>query len=226
MKYAQLSSILLENVDPKYLLFCGPIVNAKTPLLGVRMPVLHEIAKKIMKESDSIEEIPFHQSVEMDIVLGICHMESKDTPLQKYAFLDDFLPGIDNWMVIDSLASSFSTKDYQLGLRKIKQYANSKYPFARRFAYVHFLANFVQKDKLVDLFKIMKRDDHYYVRMAMAWLLCECFVHYPDETETFLSNNTLNDWIINKSISKIHDSFRVSEEAKNRIKKYRRNRKT
>jgi len=226
MEYSQLSSMLLAKIDPKYLLFCGPIVNAKTPLLGVRMPVLHEITKKILKENDTVDGIPFHQSVEMDIVIGIYHMERKDASIQKYAFLDEFLPGVDNWMVIDSLASSFSTKDYELGLRKVKQYAKSNYPFARRFAYVHFLGNFIQKEKLCDLFKIMKPDEHYYVRMAMAWLLCECFIHFPNETESYLMDNTLDAWTINKAISKIHDSFRASDEAKNRIKKYRRYPKT
>ncbi|MCX5775105.1 MAG: DNA alkylation repair protein [Firmicutes bacterium] len=200
MEYARLQSMLIAKIDPKYLLFCGPIVNAKTPLLGVRMPDLHEIAKKIIKDKDDVKTLPFHQSVEMDIVIGFCRMQSNDALDDKYQFLNAFLPGVDNWMVIDSLASSFSTKDYGLGLRKIKQYAKSKAPFERRFAYIHFLDNFIQKDKVNDIFKIVKPDAHYYVKMAIAWLLCECFVRYPNETEVYLANNVLDDWTINKAI--------------------------
>ncbi len=58
--------------------------------------------------------------------------------------------------------------------------------------------------------------------MAMAWLLCEVFVKYPDITLKYFENNKLNKFTINKSISKIRDSYRVSKEIKDYILKFKK----
>ena len=50
--------------------------------------------------------------------------------------------------------------------------------------------------------------------MAEAWLVCEMYTKYPNETKRFLEKNNLNKFTQNKAISKIHDSYRVSKEDK------------
>ena len=54
----------------------------------------------------------------------------------------------------------------------------------------------------------------YYTEMAAAWLICEIYTKYPQETTKYLKKNKLNNFTQNKSISKIHDSSRVSKEEK------------
>jgi len=56
--------------------------------------------------------------------------------------------------------------------------------------------------------------------MAIAWLICDCYIKYPNKTKV-LFNGSLNKFINNKAISKIHDSFRVKKEEKEELKKYR-----
>jgi 3-methyladenine DNA glycosylase AlkD len=57
--------------------------------------------------------------------------------------------------------------------------------------------------------------------MAIAWLLSVCYVKFKDLTFAFLQNHKLDDFILNKTISKICDSYRVLEQDKLKIKQLR-----
>ena len=57
--------------------------------------------------------------------------------------------------------------------------------------------------------------------MAEAWLLCELFIKHKEETLKYFETHNLNKFTINKTISKIHDSYRVSYEDKEYINKYK-----
>ncbi len=58
--------------------------------------------------------------------------------------------------------------------------------------------------------------------MALAWLLAECFIKFPDETFSYLKSSNLDKWTFNKTISKISDSYRVDSELKKEVKKLRK----
>jgi 3-methyladenine DNA glycosylase AlkD len=65
------------------------------------------------------------------------------------------------------------------------------------------------------------KSEEYYVNMANAWLLCECLIKEREKTLKFLEHHSLNLFTLNKMISKCSDSFRVSEEDKNLLLKYK-----
>ena len=62
----------------------------------------------------------------------------------------------------------------------------------------------------------------YYNDMAIAWLLSVAFVKKRDLVLPLIEKGIRDDFIHNKTISKITDSFRVSEEDKNYLKSLRR----
>ena len=64
--------------------------------------------------------------------------------------------------------------------------------------------------------------EEYYVRMAIAWLVAECFIKFPDEALGYLRVSGLPSWTFNKAISKICDSYRVSDEMKEVVRGMRR----
>ena len=64
-------------------------------------------------------------------------------------------------------------------------------------------------------------ETHYYVNMANAWLVAECFTKQRDKTLNLIKNKTLNKFVQNKAISKCRDSFRVSPEDKELLKTFR-----
>ena len=76
---------------------------------------------------------------------------------------------------------------------------------------------YVDFDYLAVIFGVVERlaeREEYYVRMAIAWLLAECFIKFPDETMSYLAVSHLPKWTYNKTISKICDSLRVDEGIK------------
>ena len=60
--------------------------------------------------------------------------------------------------------------------------------------------------------------NHYYVNMAIAWLLSIFYIKYPEKTIMILENKKLDIWIHNKTISKIRDSYRVTKDKKDYLK--------
>ena len=68
---------------------------------------------------------------------------------------------------------------------------------------------------IIDLYK----NDTYYANMALAWLLCEAYIKYPQKMQTYLSNVTLNKNIKKNMIRKIKDSYRVPKSNKEWLKK-------
>ena len=68
----------------------------------------------------------------------------------------------------------------------------------------------------------LKQEKEYYVNMAVAWLLCDCFIKQKDSTLLFIQKNTLNPFVLNKFISKCCDSYRVSNDDKQFLKSLRK----
>ena len=58
--------------------------------------------------------------------------------------------------------------------------------------------------------------------MAEAWLISYLAIYHPQETFKYLDNCNLNYNIVGKAIQKICDSFRISDEYKNKIKGIRK----
>ena len=62
----------------------------------------------------------------------------------------------------------------------------------------------------------------YYVKMAVAWAVSICYIHFPEKTQKLLKENSLDDWTHNKTIQKIRESLRISKEEKEMLKTWKR----
>ena len=58
--------------------------------------------------------------------------------------------------------------------------------------------------------------------MAIAWLVSFAYIKQREKTEVFLQKNNLDEFTQNKSIQKICESYRVSKEDKERVRKYKK----
>ena len=105
----------------------------------------------------------------------------------------------------------------------VEKYLKSKLTFQRRIALI-ILFKFINDkniDKVLQIINSLHDEKEYYVNMANAWLLCECFIKQKEKTYKLLNNHNLNKFTINKAISKCRDSFRVHKEDKDNLVKYR-----
>lgn len=76
--------------------------------------------------------------------------------------------------------------------------------------------------KIFEKVNTMRGEKEYYVNMVVAWLIAECFAKNRDLTLEFFKTNNLNDFTVNKSVSKCRDSFRVSKEDKDMLLQFKR----
>jgi len=150
------------------------------------------------------------------------------TPIQeeeRQKFLWEFAHRIDNWSSCDCIVAT--NKQIRKNLDTYWDFAvglvGDEYSFAKRFGIV-ILMSYYLTDEYVDrvLEQIVRiEDDHYYVRMAVAWLIATALVNHYDKAVKILQNRQLDRWTHRKAISKACDSFRLSDEQKNYLRSLR-----
>lgn len=200
------------------------IVNTSLKCLAIDSKKVNEIIKQIYKGNylSFIELSPFTYYTET-IILGslICKINDFDLFKQK---LDKFASMVDNWGSCDTLKFEVDSSNEKDFFALAKKYVISPKPFVRRIG-IRILFKFVSSEKyLPSIYEILnsfENEKEYYVNMALAWLVCELFIKQREKTVEFLQSHKLNKFVINKAISKCHDSFRVSQEDKIWLKSWR-----
>lgn len=187
--------------------------------LNIPIPSLRAYAQEVIKEGKSLNNILLGAYLETDFLYMIVQLALQKSTIEKLKFLSEFFTKTGHWVLTDG--ASVKTDDFLLVKPLVLKMIKSDYPYLRRYGYVFLLENFVDTQTEFIL-KSLHNDEHYYVKMGQAWLLAEAFIRQKDITLPFLKSSPLDAWIINKAISKIHDSFRVSETDKQLAKTFRR----
>lgn len=201
------------------------IVNTKMSVLAIKSPEIKALVKEIKKgDILSFLDLELDNYYENTLINGSLIASIKDFDVMK-KYLDRYSRKIDNWASCDTL--KFNVKNNEKNFMNLsEEYIHSNLPFVRRVGML-ILFNFIENDKYIDevyrRLNLFENETEYYVNMMNAWLVCELFIKRRDKTLEFLKNNKLNNFTINKAISKCRDSFRVSEEDKEFLKiTYRR----
>lgn len=213
--------------ESEYQKFTASLLPGVESILGVRLPKLRQIAKKLAKDDwkeylkeakdDSMEEI---------MLQGMTLGYAKGNLQDKEEFLRIFIAKIDNWSVCDSCCNSIKIAKEQPEemWEFLQEYLHSEKEFEIRFALVQFLNYYVNEEYLqrvlAEIDKISSKA--YYVEMAQAWAVSICYREFPKETEPFLKQNHLNDFTHNKALQKITESQKVSKEQKAYIRSLKR----
>lgn len=220
--------ILYEKQDLKYRKFHSSLVPDIKNFIGVRLPDMRAAAKKIAAEcaEEYINTMPEDASYEQIMIEGLVIGYYKCSDEEKLVLVRSFVPKINNWAVCDSFCSSlkFVRKNKDEMLEYIKQCIKSRREFEIRFGIVMLLDYYVEEKYINEIFETADKikSSAYYVKMALAWCISVCYVKFPELTAEYLENSRLCDFTYNKAISKITDSYRVSKEEKEKIRKMRR----
>lgn len=193
------------------------IVNTKLPCLAIPSPQINMIVNQISKGNFlSFLDLWIWQFHANTTINGGLICKIKDFDLQKQ-YLDKYAKYADNWATIDCLKFKFTKDNKSLYFDYAKQLAKSKYTFGRRLGLIICLKLCGDQQFTDEIFAIANSfalEKEYYVNMANAWLMAEMFVKHRNKTLVFLENHNLNQFTINKMISKCRDSFRVSQSDK------------
>ena len=213
--------------EPEYQAFTSKLLPGVEHILGVRLPELRKLAKKLAKDNwkeylkeasdDSMEEIMLQ-----GMTLGYARGDLQE----KEPFLRRFIPKIDNWSVCDSCCATIKlAKEQPKEMWEfLQEYIHSEKEYEIRFVLAQLLYYYVNQEYLLQVLEEIDSisNKSYYVQMAQAWAVSICYRDFPKETEPFLKQNHLDDFTHNKALQKIVESLKVSKEEKEYIRSLKR----
>ncbi len=228
MTNKEIRSKLEELADKKYKEFHTGLCPNSNEIIGVRVPVLRNFAKEIVKEGkverylENACDNSYEEILLQGMVLGLWK-----TRIEQFSeYLEKFIPKINSWAVCDVSVAGFKItkkhKEYMWNF--LQKYIASEKEFELRFAIVMLLNFCIEEEYIERVLKILNDVHHqgYYVKMAVAWTLQVAFVKFPKETMQLLENNKIDNWTYNKALQKIIESYRIEERTKQKIRSMKR----
>lgn len=218
---------LFKKQDLKYKEFHSNLCPNVDKIIGVRVPELRKMAKEIASQDymtflKKAKDEYYEELLLQGLVIGYSKISIEET----FKYLEKFVPKINSWAVCDTTCSNLKiTKKYMKEMWAfLEQYINSDNEYEIRFALVMYL-NYYLTDEYID--KILQKIDkitnkEYYAQMAIAWLVSFAYIKQKEKTKIYLMKNNLDRFTLNKSIQKICESYRVSEEEKEELRELKR----
>ncbi len=224
-----IKEILQSNIDEKYREFNSSLIPNARPILGVRIPILRQIAKEIAKGDwqTFLKEAPEDTYEEVNIkgfVIG--YVKNDLETLLPY--VAEHMEKINDWSLCDGFCSNLKiVKRYrEKFLEFLIPYGESDDEFKQRIVAV-MLMNYYLDDSYIDqTLQILDglKNEEYYCKMAVAWAIATAWTKQRDKTYEYMQDgqNTLDDWTYNKAIQKMLESYRVSDVDKDMLRKMKR----
>ncbi len=223
MKKEEITEELFRLQDRKYKeLQAGIVPTVKADMIiGVRIPEIRKLAKKIVGDPDTAEflsELPHKYYDENQLHAYIISLE-KDLD-KSIAATETFLPFVDNWATCDSLTPKAFQKEPERTLPYIRKWLGSDKTYTVRFA-IKILMQFFLNERFMpehaDLVADL-RSEEYYINMMRAWYFATALAKQYDKVIPYLEKRRMDDWTHNKTIQKSIESFRVTDEHKEYLK--------
>ena len=234
--YSEFRENLARLADDDYCEFSKKGIPTERPFIGVRIPLIREIVKEISPcfcteflktEPVAIEEVLARGMVICE--LSYEEMMVKRSEINGKSWFDSQVDIINNWCTCDVFCSGVTKRIgghlAEVLDQKIDGLLSDSREFAVRVGLVLLKCAYMDFDYLNVIFdrvENLREREEYYIKMASAWLVAECFTKYPEETFAYLKVSKLPKWTYNKTISKICDSYRVAEEDKVVLRKMRK----
>lgn len=197
MDQKELKDELLTLVEEKYQKFSSSLTPGTDNILGVRLPALRKIGKRIAKGDwqtylETARDDSFEETLLQGMVIGYIDVELAE----RLALIEAYLPKIDNWSICDSFCTGlkFTKKHQEEVWLFLQPYLKSNEVYEIRFGVVMFITYFVEDRYLEPMFRNFNAIDcdNYYVKMAVAWAITSCFTVFPEMTMIYLKANDLS----------------------------------
>lgn len=205
---------LISLAEPKYQEFSSKLTPNIDNILGVRLPNLRRIAKRIAKENylDFFKQNN-DEFFELTMLEGMVIGYLPQNEQEKY--IKNFISKINNWAVCDSFCAGLKN----ISLDFVELYFNSNKEYELRFAFVILLNYFIDSDYDYVIKKISEfNNEQYYAKMAVAWCLSICMVKKYEQTLKDIQALKIQPWVLKKGITKAIESSRITKEQKEELK--------
>ena len=200
-----------------------PTIDKKS-VIGVRTPILRKIARDMIKSGeykDFVSVLP-HKYFEENQLHAFILSNINDFDFVIGA-VSQFLPYVDNWATCDQMSPKVFVKNTDKLLPYIKKWIKSKDVYAVRFGILCLMRYFLDDwfdVKYADMVANIKSDE-YYINMMRAWYFATGCAKRFDEILPYLKSGVLDDWTRRRTIQKALESYRLTKEHKETLKKMR-----
>ena len=216
---------LAELADPAYRGFQAKLIPNIPPesVLGVRLPDIRKLAKDIgMDEAEAfMHELP-HKYYDENMLHGvlISNIRNFDGCMTE---LERFLPYVDNWAVCDTMSPKCFAKRKAELLPKISEWIASPQTYTIRFGIGMLMRWYLDGDFEPRFLACVAevRSSEYYVNMMIAWYFATALAKQWDHAVKYIEDRRLDKWTHNKAIQKACESYRITFEEKEYLKKLR-----
>ena len=199
-----------------------PTIDKET-IIGVRTPALRKYAKEMAKHPDInlfLQTLP-HEYYEENNLHGFL-IEAVDYD-DCLAAVNRFLPYVNNWATCDMMAPKIFKKHLPKLLPQIQQWLASRETYTIRFA-----VNMLMRFYLDEAFKpeylawvAAIESEEYYVKMVVAWYFATALAKQYQEAVPYVEQKRLEKWTHNKTIQKAVESYRLTDQQKAYLKKFK-----
>ena len=220
---------LQDLADVKYKEFHQGLCPGTGNIIGVRVLVLRDYAKKISKEYEindllgNIDNEYYEEIMLQGMLIGL----KKDKEIADVLKdIEKLVPKIDNWAICDVFCAGLKiTKKHKKEMWDfLQKYLNSDKEFEIRFGVVMLLDYYISEEYLDKDFKIFDdiKSEKYYVQMAVAWAISICLIKFYDKTIEYLKQAKIDKFTYNKALQKAIESYRITEEQKTELRKMKK----
>ena len=230
---------LLELQDVEYKNFQSKLIPTldKEKIIGIRTPILRNFANSLDSEisNDYIKILPHKYFEEYNLHCFI--VEKIKNYDECILHTKKILPYIDNWATCDTFSPKIFKKNLNDLLIEIKKWIKSDKPYIVRFGIGMLMRYFldenfkmeyldmVAKIKFKSRYKykkisITECEDKYYVEMMISWFFATALSKQYKYAIKYLENQSFCTFTNNMIIKKSRESFRISQDRKNKISKY------
>lgn len=222
MKYIELKEFLLSSADKKFSEFSKTLSNSDYKVIGVKNPILRDLIKQHVNDEElKTEDFKIGEYLEIDFIyygLSLSRLKNID---DQFAFLKNNIKYAKSWAITDTVSTYLKKHDFDKYFVFFKKLCSSSYIYDRRMAYVVGLKHY-KNVRILELLPYISNNDEYMVMMAEAWLLATVAIQFPNEIYVYLKDSK-DMTLKRKTISKINESFRISDEQKSRFIELRNN---
>ena len=210
---------LLNLADEKYRQFSQKLGMGQLEILGIKIPVLKQLAKDLSKHNwQEFFDAEDNFCAEVVTLKGMCLGYAKLEFDEFSIYLKKFFKMVESWVETDTTVPTFKiiAKNREKVWQDIQPYLFGNKEYETRLALIILLDYFLTDDWIDLVLDVLPKIEQgqYYVDMALAWLLSVCFVKYRDKTLSLIEKKSFSKFVQNKAIQKARESFRVSVQDK------------
>lgn len=219
MKIKELVKDYIDKIqDPQKAEFDKKLIDTQYEIKGTKTRLLNDFAKSLVRIGADFYELPLDNYEE--ILLAGCFIgRVKAPPQEKVKMFKKVLPCIDNWGACDAIVARL--KGLESERKFFENLLKSEEPFYVRAGIVWLMKYQLKQDmqNVINLIRKVK-NDHFYVKMAIAWCYAEAFAIDYKYMYDFIQKEP-DIFIRNKALQKACESYRVKKEDKQALKMLR-----